>query len=81
MRRVSLLLTVFAVALTLASGHRRAQSEDLYCGAGGQLIAVGDDIEQLFDPSQELLEVTCEYCKSLYHIARDDLRGPLPRLN
>lgn len=44
-------------------------------------LAVGDDIEQLFDPSQERLEVVCEYCKSVYHIGRDDLRGPMPKSN
>jgi len=36
-------------------------------------LAVGEESESLFDPGQALLEITCEYCKSVYRIGRDDL--------
>lgn len=31
--------------------------------------------DELFDPGQAFLEVTCEYCKSQYRIVRDELLG------
>ncbi len=44
----------------------------------GVHLAVGGDIEQLFDPMQEALDVTCEYCKTHYAISRGDLaQGPI----
>lgn len=37
------------------------------------LLASGGAPGVLFDPGQEALQVTCEYCKSSYSISRDDL--------
>ena len=37
-------------------------------------LAVDDDFEGLFDPDQDALEITCEYCKSRYSVTREDLR-------
>jgi len=37
-------------------------------------LACGDTYGELFEPDQEALEITCEYCKSRYHITREDLR-------
>lgn len=32
--------------------------------------------DELFDPGQDTLEITCEYCKAQYRISRDDLSAP-----
>jgi len=37
--------------------------------------------ESLFDPGQQTLEVTCEYCKTQYEISRDDLQLSVNRPN
>jgi redox-regulated HSP33 family molecular chaperone len=37
------------------------------------LLASAGEPGTLFDPAQERLQVTCEYCKATYAIARDDL--------
>jgi len=36
-------------------------------------------VSGLFDPGQEELEITCEYCKSVYHLTREDLGGSSSR--
>jgi redox-regulated HSP33 family molecular chaperone len=38
-------------------------------------VTVGQDFEGLFEPDQDALEITCEYCKSRYSVTRDDLRA------
>lgn len=37
------------------------------------LLATGTDWPTLFDPGQEELEITCEYCKDRYAVGRIDL--------
>lgn len=37
-------------------------------------LAAGDDVDGLFDPGQERLEITCEYCKTRYEVSREELR-------
>ncbi len=39
------------------------------------VIDGGTPLEQLFEPDAETLELRCEYCKSFYHLTRDELRG------
>lgn len=38
-------------------------------------LAFGDQYPDLFDPHQDALDITCEYCKSRYVITRDDLHA------
>ena len=41
---------------------------------------LGDEaVAGLFDPGQEALEITCEYCKAVYHLSRADLGGSAGR--
>lgn len=40
----------------------------------GIRLAVNGDFEPLFDPDQNALDITCEYCKSRYAVTREDLR-------
>jgi molecular chaperone Hsp33 len=35
-----------------------------------------NETEDLFDPGEDTLHITCEYCKAEYHISRDDLEPP-----
>ena len=37
-------------------------------------LACGETYPELFEPDQEALEIVCEYCKSRYHVTREDLR-------
>ena len=37
-------------------------------------LACGEQYLDLFEPHQEALDITCEYCKTHYHVTRDDLR-------
>ena len=37
-------------------------------------LACGEQYLELFDPHQEALDITCEYCKTHYRVTRDDLR-------
>jgi len=42
--------------------------------------SLGDETARgLFDPGQEFIEITCEYCKQTYRVTRADLEGPPPR--
>jgi len=47
----------------------------------GLQLACGDDIDGLFDPGSDWIEITCEYCKSRYEISRDELRQTPNTLN
>jgi molecular chaperone Hsp33 len=39
--------------------------------------SLGEDTARgLFDPGQEFVEITCEYCKQTYRVTRADLTGP-----
>ena len=38
----------------------------------GIRLAVDGDFEPLFDPDQNALDITCEYCKSRYSVTRED---------
>jgi molecular chaperone Hsp33 len=44
-------------------------------------LACGEGYTDLFDPDQQALEITCEYCKSQYSVTRDDLRRAAIPLN
>jgi molecular chaperone Hsp33 len=44
------------------------------------VMSLGENaVAGLFDPRQEALEITCEYCKSVYRVTRDDLGGSRSR--
>ena len=38
-------------------------------------LACGEQYLDLFDPHQEALDITCEYCKTHYSVTREDLRN------
>ena len=44
-------------------------------------LAVDDDFEELFDPDQDALEITCEYCKNRYSVTREALRKAPSSIN
>ncbi len=44
-------------------------------------LACGDEYEELFDPGESSLTITCEYCKSVYRVTREDLREAPDALN
>ncbi|HXV77329.1 MAG TPA: Hsp33 family molecular chaperone HslO [Candidatus Polarisedimenticolaceae bacterium] len=48
---------------------------------GNLRLACGNQYGELFDPDQQALAITCEYCKSQYSVTRDDLRRAAVRLN
>jgi molecular chaperone Hsp33 len=48
---------------------------------GNIRLACGEDFVELFDPHQQALEITCEYCKSQYSVTRVDLQRASSPLN
>ena len=59
----------------------------LYCSCSRERMIRGirsisnASVEELFDPGQTELEVTCEYCRTGYRISREELSGPGERPN
>jgi len=45
------------------------------------LVTAGAEYAQFFDPGQEALDVTCEYCKSRYEITREALAQGVEKPN